>query len=155
MLICLIEGDRNHTIWHLEMMVSRQRYNFDVSKIKIPLLGSSKIFKRQFDAASFKRCASTIKTIFFSEFIDFWPRKVLILRIWAILIISVPLFIFFSVSKLSDLLGSEFELGSIIRKSGWLLLVIFSSIFSLEELCLKISFINWRAFCFLPIPSAP
>ena len=45
--------------------------NLDVSKIKMPLLGSSKVFKRLFEAASFKRCASIIKTIFFPEFIDF------------------------------------------------------------------------------------
>ena len=39
------------------------------------------IFKRQFEADSFKRCALLIKTIFFSEFIDFRLRKFLILRI--------------------------------------------------------------------------
>ena len=53
------------------MIVSKRRFNFDVNKIKMPLLGSSKVFKRQFEAASFKRCASIIKTIFFYEFIDF------------------------------------------------------------------------------------
>ena len=45
------------------MIVSKRRFNLDVSKIKMPLLGSSKVFKRQFEAASFKRCASIIKTI--------------------------------------------------------------------------------------------
>jgi len=53
------------------MIVSKRRFNFDVNKIKIPLLGSSKVFKRQFEADSFKRCALLIKTIYFSEFIDF------------------------------------------------------------------------------------
>ena len=137
------------------MIVSKRRLNLDVSKIKMPLLGSSKVFKRQFEAASFKRCASIIKTIFFSEFIDFWLRKVLILRIWAILIISDPLFIVFSRSELSELLVPKRESGLIIKKSGWLLFVILSSTFSLGEDCLKISFINWRAVCFLPNPSAP
>jgi len=106
------------------MIVSKRRFNLDVNKIKIPLLGSSKVFKRQFEAASFKRCASIIKTIFFSEFIDFWLRKVLILRIWAILIISDPLFIVFSRSKLPELFVARRESGSIIKKSGWLLFVI-------------------------------
>ena len=137
------------------MIVSKRRFNLDVSKIKMPLLGSSKVFKRQFEAASFKRCASIIKTIFFSEFIDFWPRKVLILRIWAILIMSDPLFTFFSRLELSELFVDKRELGSIIKKSGWLLFVILSSTFSLGEDCLKISFINWKAVCFLPSPSAP
>ena len=45
------------------MIVSKRRFSLDVSKIKIPLLGSSKVFKRQFEAASFKRCASIIKTL--------------------------------------------------------------------------------------------
>ena len=137
------------------MIVSKRRFNLDVSKIKMPLLGSSKVFKRQFEAASFKRCASIIKTIFFSEFIDFWPRKVFILRIWEILITSDPLFVLCSWSELFNLLASKRALGSIIRKSGWLLLVILSSIFLLGEDCLKISFINWKAVCFFPTPSAP
>ena len=77
------------------MIVSKRRFNLDVNKIKIPLEGSSKVFKRQFEAASFKKCASLIKTIFFSEFIDFRPRKVLILRICAILIISDHFLLFF------------------------------------------------------------
>jgi len=89
------EKDWNLTIWHLEIIVSKRRFNLDASKINMPLLGSSRVFKRQFEAASFKRCASIIKTTFFSEFIDFWLRKVLILRIWAILIISDPFFIVF------------------------------------------------------------
>ena len=137
------------------MIVSKSRFSLDVSKIKMPLLGSSKVFKRQFEAASLRRCASMIKTIFFSEFIDFWPRKVLILRIWAILIISDPLFIVFSRFELLEFLVSKKESGSIIRKSGWLFLLIFSSILSLGKDCLKISFINWRAVCFFPTPSAP
>ena len=89
------------------MIVSKRRFNLDVSKIKMPLLGSSKVFKRQFEAATFKRCASIIKTTFISEFIDFWLRKVLILRIWAILIISDPLFIVFSRSKLPELYDAK------------------------------------------------
>ena len=124
------------------MIVSKSRLSLDVSKIKIPLLGSSRVFKRQFEAASLRRCASIIKTIFFSEFIDFCPRKVLIFRICEILIISDPLFIVFSRLELLEFLVSEKESGSIIRKSGWLFLVIFSSIFSLAVDCLKISFIN-------------
>ena len=95
-VICFTDKDLNLTIWHLEIIVSKRIFNFDVTKIKIPLLGSSNVFNRQLDADSFKRCASIIKTIFFSEFIDFWPRKFLILRIWAILIISDPLFVIFS-----------------------------------------------------------
>ena len=63
------------------MIVSKRRFNLDVSKIKIPLLGSSNVFKRQFEAASFKRCASLIKTIFYPDSIDWRPIKVLILRI--------------------------------------------------------------------------
>ena len=100
------------------MIVSKSRLSLDVSKIKIPLLGSSRVFKRQFEAASFKRCASIIKTIFFSEFIDFWLRKVLILRIWAILIISDTLFIVFARSELPELLVAERDSDSIIKKSG-------------------------------------
>jgi len=69
----LPDKDRNLIIWHLEIIVSKRTFNFDVNKIKIPLLGSSKVFKRQFEAASFKRCALIIKIIFFSELIDFRP----------------------------------------------------------------------------------
>ena len=71
------------------------------------------------------------------------------------LIILDSLFVVFSRWELFDLLVSKRELGSIMRKSGWLLLVILSSTFSLCEDCLKISFINPRAVCFFPTPSAP
>ena len=47
------------------MIVSKRRFSLDVSRIKMPLLGSSKVFKRQFEAASFRRCASIIKIIFY------------------------------------------------------------------------------------------
>ena len=69
--------------------------------------------------------------------------------------ISDPFFAVFSVTELFNLLSSKKELGSIIRKSGWLLLLILSSIFSLGEDCLNISVINLRAVCFFPTPSAP
>ena len=48
----------------------KSEFNLDVIRINMPLVGSSSVFKSQLDAASFKRSASSINTIFFPDSID-------------------------------------------------------------------------------------
>ena len=71
-------------------------------------------------------------------------------------IFIVPL-LFFEGSASERFIRLPFNkyVGSINKKSGWLLSMIFFSMFELDEYFLKISLINTIDVCFFPIPSGP
>ena len=84
----------------------------------MPLLCSSRVFNRQLEDASFKKCASTIKTIFFSDAIDFWLRRVWIVLTFSMVMISALLFFGDSESEFFLFLPLIKDEGSITKKSG-------------------------------------
>ena len=107
------EDGLNLIVWHLEIIVSSNKLNFEVNKIKTPFVGSSKVFNKQLDEDSFNRSAFSIKINFFVDWIDFFPKKTLILRICSILIKGLAVCFFpLSISDWLIILPLEIYVGS-------------------------------------------